>query len=890
MKRNLIDRRELIKGLFSAMAPLGLQAASQKACILQDKALRFEVLISEGKIVSRKLHNRLADEILELPKEDFALEFEKGLTITSSALAAEVRRQTSTQAEFLFSASAGRLAGLEVRVQYEIPSGKAYLRKQILLRQTEGGSHRILLADLDSWRGVRRAWNSMRADRLKWGSHPIFCESLWAGVEFVAAFNEFNQEGFVLRSRPGGKLIGPEWVRLHSTVVGVAERGGTRAAFLRYIEDVRLAPPRLVACYNSWWTLPTVVKQDDNLALMRELKQKLYDQNGVFFDLAVTDMGWSDPRSIWKIDRASLPNGFDDIRAIVEQAGGKLGLWMSPSEVYPPVCDYEWAEKNGYEVLKSPKDKKGFGISLADPKYRREVKDQLQRLIQENGFGHIKYDGFIAEEDHPHNRLLPKEDSVEPLAAYSLELIRASKEANPELVSEPTYLNSLANYISPWIIKYADTVWGNSGGDCPPGLGPAPAYREAHTNAREYYIFSSLDELWLPQNAVQYFDIVHCDAGAGFPNHAAMAFGRGRFFVSTYLNPKFMSEDDWRIYAGLLRWARQNREILRNTRVLPSRVELGEPYAYAHWLGPRGILAVRNPSNETKEYVVDFRNAGAPKELAQAVCYTQYPYRKGVAAGLNGTSSLTLKLAPWELVFLEVRPRADLREPVAMGARWFRDGDGTMSIAPEGDVGRVQLLLPGSEDKTYSVSPHSQGDLHGQVTARTVGDVPEPEWFADKEKRFPTVGFDVECSVHVPSGATKGKILLLAEFPGREHRPSHCSVRVNGKNANLEKTSSAGHIGYYLPAEYTAWEKVRSYESEWTWYICEVGSGTSQLRFTGAAAHPQTRLGLWAWMELDLTANRNPVLDMNCSEPAMPQYAPHIERRGICIMRPGQNK
>jgi len=128
MKRNLIDRRELIKGLFSAMAPLGLQAAAQKACILQDKALRFEVLISDGKIVSRKLHNRLADEIIELPKEDFTLEFEKGLTITSSALAAEVRRQTSTQAEFLFSASAGRLAGLEVRVQYEIPSGKAYVR------------------------------------------------------------------------------------------------------------------------------------------------------------------------------------------------------------------------------------------------------------------------------------------------------------------------------------------------------------------------------------------------------------------------------------------------------------------------------------------------------------------------------------------------------------------------------------------------------------------------------------------------------------------------------------------------------------------------------------------------------------------------------------------
>ncbi len=61
---------------------------------------------------------------------------------------------------------------------------------------------------------------------------------------------------------------------------------------------------------------------------------------------------------------------------------------------------------------------------------------------------------------------------MEPLAECSLELIKASKEADPRLFTEPTYLNSWANYISPWIIKYADSVWGNAGGDCPAGSGP----------------------------------------------------------------------------------------------------------------------------------------------------------------------------------------------------------------------------------------------------------------------------------------------------------------------------------------------------------------------------------------------------------------------------------
>ena len=103
--------------------------------------------------------------------------------------------------------------------------------------------------------------------------------------------------------------------------------------------------------------------------------------------------------------------------------------------------------------------------------------------------------------------------------------------------------------------------------------------------------------------------------------------------------------------------------------VLPSRVELGEPYAYAHWLGMRGIATVRNPSNESQEYLLDLRKAGAPETLRNGVGYTQYPYRKGIAAGLNGSSVISLKLAPWELLFIEVQPQAELNEPVVLGAR-----------------------------------------------------------------------------------------------------------------------------------------------------------------------------------------------------------------------------
>ena len=190
----------------------------------------------------------------------------------------------------------------------------------------------------------------------------------------------------------------------------------------------------------------------------------------------------------------------------MKPASGRLGLWMSPSEVYPPVCDYDWAGKAGYVVLRperenlpgQPRIFSQPGVSLADPKYRSETKRQLQRLIRENGLGHIKYDGFWAIERHAHHGLASGDDSVEPLATHSLELLQASKEANPQLITEPTYINSIANYISPWILKYSDTVWAN-GEDCVVGIGPAPDYRESHTNAREFMIFQSLHQVGCPR-------------------------------------------------------------------------------------------------------------------------------------------------------------------------------------------------------------------------------------------------------------------------------------------------------------------------------------------------------------------------------------------------------
>jgi hypothetical protein len=885
---------------FFALFAVALPAAAAES-ILQNDAIRFRVDLRDGKLAVKEFQNRLTQTTVSLPLDEFLLEFQDGTKLDAGQCAARVAVADGQNLELLFAPTSPELAGIEIRVRYALPGQKPYLRKQIGVRQDGGAARRLLRADLENWQGVRRNWQSMHADRYPYGSHPIYCEDLWAGIEFVAAFNEYSHSGFVLRSRPGGRRLGRQWLDLHATVVGAAERNQVREAFLRYIDDVRLAPPRMTWCYNSWWTLAERFRSDDLTSLANEWKRRLFDRHGVFFDVLAVDAGWSDLQSIWHLDRKAFPEGFGPVRRIVESAGGRLGLWISPSAIYTIALDPAWARRSGLAIAKKAEAWGGetLGVSLADPVYRAKTEEQLCRLIRENHIAHVKFDGLIPFEDAPHHDLLPGLDSIEPLAEHAVALMLAAKRCNPDLVTEPTFLNSWSCYISPWILKYADTVYGNAGGDYPRAIGPAPDYRESCTNAREWYVFASLGEVWLPQNALQYFDIVHCDAAEGLANHVAMAVGRGRFFVPVYVNPKYVSDEGMAVLAGLMRWARANEPILRNTVILPSRPERGEPYAYAHWLDKRGLIAVRNPSNESRSYLLDLRAAGAPGDLADAVCYTQYPYRHGLAAGVAGASKLRIALGPWELLFVEIRPRRQLVEPVAVGARWYRDAQGKMRVAQDAGVEQVEVIESGGATRNIPVAAQPASVPSGKAVSQVVAPLLEKDWLRTTvTARYPAASvpscrYEFDCQVSVPTAATQGSVLLLLQFPGKRHLPSTCAATVNGRAAELESRTSDKPLGYpegmHMFDPKSPWAGLIPYASEWTWYICPVGPGESRVHFAGTAGLAKLKVAAWVWSECDRSVAPSSFdVDLPCPAPQMPQIAEQFERQGVQLITPAR--
>jgi hypothetical protein len=163
--------------------------------------------------------------------------------------------------------------------------------------------------------------------------------------------------------------------------------------------------------------------------------------------------------------------------------------------------------------------------------------------------------------------------------------------------------------------------------------------------------------------------------------------------------------------------------------------------------------------------------------------------------------------------------------------------------------------------------------------------LPEANWLQQGGKPLPTASFELDSEISIPNGAMRGQALLLLEFPGKVHFPSTCACEVNGHAAALKESSSVSQIGYDIATADSPYRDLLPHISRWTWYISELESGSSRVKFSGTLPFENCRLGLWVWADWDLSQQSVPV-ELECPEPAMPQYQEHLNRGGICILSP----
>jgi hypothetical protein len=493
-------------------------------------------------------------------------------------------------------------------------------------------------------------------------SSPVFGDRVFAGVEHPAALCQVDGDTLCLAQHSYTR-VGADWVSLPPAVFGsasegdVAQFGGEamRHAFLRYLDTVRIRPADIHIHYNNWWTMPVPFTEADVLANLAELKRGLYDRTGFFFDSYAMDLGWSDVHSVWEVNRAHYPRGFDTIRETLAEMGSRPGLWVSPSSLYSGALDNEWLEAAGYETTPRPPSGRFACLALGG-KYQQAFRAAVLKHAREANLGHVKFDGLAWPCDVPAHGHPIGIESFQPIAEGLMDVFDSLRAQDPGIALEPT---CLGYYPSPWWLMHTPFVIGPFGDDSPHGRVPCPEWIESMTTARDCAILAGRDAFLMPSSALECFDII-VQCPGDFENHAAMAIGRGHWFLSTYINPRFMDAGEWRFFADLVRWARANRDFLQDPLPIGGAPAERKPYGYAYRDADRELLFVRNPWIEEASLSLPESPDSPAREMR-----TLYPRREVLARTPPGGALPPVRLGPYELLVVEVVPASRPAQPLA---------------------------------------------------------------------------------------------------------------------------------------------------------------------------------------------------------------------------------
>jgi hypothetical protein len=644
-------------------------------------------------------------------------------------------------------------------------------------------------------------------------SFPGFFDGFFAGIEFPVASTRLDAGELLLAHRPGKALEGDSgWLKSRVAVYGVAPPGQERETFARFIARHRPKPQRMHFNYNSWWTSPVPFTETDILRLMHSFETNLYRPHGVYLDTFTIDMGWSNPKSVWEIDRKLFPQGFAGIETAAGRMKSRLGVWISPSSCYPDAVDNGKAASEGYETFANPSGQRL--CCLGGKKYADAFKNRLVEMAL-GGARHFKLDGYALECPEATHGHLPGPDSSEAVAEGGLRAIEAVRAVAPDVWLESTCFGFNP---SPWWLYSVNSVIGTFGDDSPHGRVPSPFARETATTGRDYYNLQGAALLPLPDTAQEVLGIIH-QTDEPFLNDAVTVLLRGHAFVPLYINPKFMTPRRWDQLAALIRWARANEDALAETEPLLPRAWMDgsvphfsgagtmprEPYGYLHWNNDRGLLLLRNPWIQKQTVRLDLATVSRLKpDLKDLAAASLYPEPRLYGRNLTSTSVLNVPLAPYETLVVSLAKRLPVKNlPIA---------------APETSID-IEQLQSGAQRVAYEAS--DKPAFGADYTA-----------LGGAEATAVRVSLEAEVTVKHPS-----ELVVILEGAAKSPAVVQSSLQVDGKQIDWQETHSE-----------TLWIATGATPPE-TWTILKAPLASGKHRVTGSvlASAALKRASAWAW-------------------------------------------
>ena len=632
---------------------------------LQNDAIRFELDIKSGKaagwsVTNRHTRQRLSLTSGQMPKivladgravDLAAMKPMDGFRcIEIKAKAGQPRAEVASGGHCLAAAFHDPDSGLRIDWSATLRDGANYVVQTLALSAGKDVAIDELIFLAASVKGARQVGQVagsvvIAGDIFLAVEHPL-------AANWVAPGDPSPQVSCAL---PRGNTLKANGHWRFPSVIGVAPRGQLRRGFLYYLERRRAHPYRPFLHYNNWYDVVLArsdqrITEPECLAAIEFFGRELVRKRGVKLDALVWDDGWDDFHSLWGFHK-DFARGFQPLIARAEKYGAAQGVWMSPWGGYGPAKRkrIEYGKSQGYETNKN-------GFSMAEPKYRAAFRKVCLNMMREQGVVFFKFDGMGGG----NLTTGPKAEFADDVDAV-LDLTRTLRREDPNVFISAT----VGTWASPFWTFYADSIW-RQGGDY--GFHGQGDTRQQWITYRDKFCHDRVVQMGplYPLNSL----MLHGPCVSDRRGPAKMVrteksvadefwsfFGSGTNLQELYVTPRILTETMWDELAAAAKWSRANSDVLVDTHWVGGSPGKGEVYGWASWRPGKGILTLRNPADEPREFGITPKAALELPDRVQGAMTLKavYPKGRGIPAGPVGIAQpVTLTLQPFETVMMEL--------------------------------------------------------------------------------------------------------------------------------------------------------------------------------------------------------------------------------------------
>lgn len=583
-------------------------------------------------------------------------------------------RENGSEGEGLRVVLAAREEPLKAELRYRPADDGKTLIKSVTLSNTGNHAIRILNLSLGDYQtGASVTEGDM--------GFPVYADgAFFLSLDHPAGWAMGDSGRVRLRQFPGHSLEAGESFSCMNAVLGVAEFGRSREAFLdhltprmRRVRHGHDKPYAIIEMFGSW-PIPPDKMLEDELSEETCLRQAGWlhafrRKTGETFDLASVDF-WQDPTADLVKFNPRFPNGFEKARLALAETGTTHGLWIDSSRfarwhigLNPLVLDCQVGQPS-YAWRNIAEGAGDAPICRAAEPIRSIFKNAFRHHVREKGARLLKFDNLGSTCHNQNHGHLPGVYSTEAIYNSVIDFFASIDQACPDV-----FLMLYWGYRSPWWLLHGDTLFecGLKIEAASPSPTPSLYIRDgvAVTLDQGTSFINDVPRLGKDSLGI-WLSRWPWNSSIGterWQEGVIMDLCRGNLLFQPWMGEDALSDDELRDMAGFLRLLRKRPGCFRNSRLILGDPWRNEPYGYACSDGKRAFVAVNNFA--WNDFPVAFGN---PAEFgldpaASLTVFRHYPEPAKLSAKTDCLHPFQVAL--YELVPNGGMPSSDAKFPEA---------------------------------------------------------------------------------------------------------------------------------------------------------------------------------------------------------------------------------